>query len=45
MGHAKLTTPERYLHAMPRHSDVARLNRAFTGSMGELDEQSERVQP
>lgn len=45
MGHAKLTTTERYLHAKPRHSDVARLNRAFTGSMGELDEQSEPVQP
>jgi integrase len=29
MGHAKLTTTERYLHAKPRHTDVARLNRAF----------------
>ncbi len=45
MGHAKLTTTERYLHAKPRYSDVARLNRAFTGSMGELCEESEPVQP
>jgi integrase len=29
MGHAKLTTTERYLHAKPRHTDVARLDRAF----------------
>lgn len=31
MGHAKLTTTERYLHAKPRHTDVARLDRAFAG--------------
>jgi integrase len=29
MGHAKLTTTERYLHAKPRHTDVARVDRAF----------------
>ena len=29
MGHAKLTTTERYVHAKPRHTDVARLDRAF----------------
>jgi hypothetical protein len=29
MGHARLTTTERYLHAKPRHTDVARLDRAF----------------
>jgi hypothetical protein len=31
MGHAKLATTERYFHAKPRHSDVARLDRAFAG--------------
>lgn len=30
MGHAKLTTTERYLHAKPRHDDAARLDRAFS---------------
>ena len=29
MGHAKLVTTERYLHAKPRHDDAARLDRAF----------------
>src|SRR5215210_3706035 len=29
MGHSKLATTERYLHAKPRHSDVARLDRVF----------------
>jgi len=37
MGHAKLTTTERYLHAKPRHGDVARLDRAFAGRAGELE--------
>jgi integrase len=36
MGHAELTTTERYLHAKPRHGDVARLDRAFTGSSERL---------
>jgi integrase len=31
MGHEKLTTTERYLHSKPRHTDVARLDRAFAG--------------
>lgn len=29
MGHAKLATTERYLHAKPRHDDAARLDHAF----------------
>jgi integrase len=29
MGHAKLSTTERYLHARPRRGDAARLTRAF----------------
>ncbi len=37
MGHSKLATTERYLHAKPRHSDVARLDRAFVGGAGEAD--------
>ncbi len=37
MGHSKLATTERYLHAKPRHSDVARLDRAFSGSAGAAD--------
>ena len=37
MGRSKLTTTERYLHAKPRHSDVARLDRAFAGSASEAD--------
>jgi integrase len=37
LGHTSLATTERYLHAKPRHSDVARLDRAFAGSAGEAD--------
>jgi len=37
MGHSKLTTTERYLHAKPRHSDVARLDRAFAGGASDAD--------
>jgi len=29
LGHSKLATTERYLHAKPRPQDVERLNRAF----------------
>lgn len=36
MGHAQLATTERYLHAKPRHSDVARLDRAFGGGSADL---------
>lgn len=32
LGHAKLSTTERYLHAKSRPEDVERLNRAFGGS-------------
>ena len=34
MGHAKLTTTERYLHAKPRHTDVVRLDRAIRSAAG-----------
>ena len=37
MGHSRLATTERYLHAKPRHSDVARLDRAFAGRAAEAD--------
>ncbi len=37
MGHSKLATTERYLHAKPRHSDVARLDRAFAGRAADID--------
>jgi integrase len=36
MGHAKITTTERYLHARSRRTDAARLTRAFTGAEAEL---------
>jgi len=29
LGHSKLSTTERYMHAKARKEDVARLNRAF----------------
>ena len=44
MGHSKLSTTERYLHANPRHSDVARLDRVFGGTVKEaasLEESNE----
>lgn len=31
MGHAKLTTTERYLHARPRRTDALRLTKTFAG--------------
>jgi integrase len=31
MGHAKITTTERYLHARSRRTDAARLTKAFVG--------------
>ncbi len=37
LGHTSLATTERYLHAKPRHSDVARLDRAFSGRASELE--------
>ena len=39
MGHSKLATTERYLHAKPRHSDVERLARLFQGKAGEVGEE------
>jgi integrase len=39
MGHAKLSTTERYLHARARRGDAARLTRAFTGD-AVVDEQA-----
>ncbi len=38
MGHSRLATTERYLHAKGRHSDVERLDRAFAGDMTEVPE-------
>jgi integrase len=32
MGHAKITTTERYLHARSRRTDTARLTKAFAGT-------------
>jgi len=37
LGHSKLATTERYTHAKPRHSDVARLDRAFAGWAAEVE--------
>jgi integrase len=38
MGHAKITTTERYLHARSRHTDAARLTKAFAGA--ELEQEA-----
>ncbi|HET8978032.1 MAG TPA: tyrosine-type recombinase/integrase [Solirubrobacteraceae bacterium] len=35
LGHSKITTTERYLHAKARPDDVARLNRAFASAVDE----------
>jgi hypothetical protein len=32
MGHVKITTTERYLHARSRRTDAARLSKAFAGT-------------
>jgi site-specific recombinase XerD len=32
LGHSRLSTTERYLHAKPRPQDVETLNRAFAGA-------------
>ncbi len=45
MGHSKLATTERYLHAKPRHSDVARLDRAFAGRAGEAEALADQRRP
>jgi hypothetical protein len=44
MGHSKIATTERYLHAKPRHSDVARLDRAFAGQAAEVEPVAEDKQ-
>ena len=36
MGHAKITTTERYLHARPRRDDAARMTKVFDASVGDL---------
>lgn len=36
MGHAKITTTERYLHARPRRDDAARMTKVFDASIGDL---------
>jgi integrase len=33
MGHAKITTTERYLHARPRRDDAARMTKVFEASV------------
>ncbi len=35
MGHAKITTTERYLHARPRRDDAARMTKVFEASVTE----------
>lgn len=37
MGHSRISTTERYLHAKPRTDDAARLDRAFEGGLAELE--------
>lgn len=36
MGHAKISTTERYLHARSRSTDAARLTKAFAGTRDEV---------
>lgn len=36
MGHTKITTTERYLHARPRRDDAARMTKVFDASVGGL---------
>jgi integrase len=38
MGHAKITTTERYLHARPRRTDAARMTKAFGSEADEATE-------
>ena len=37
MGHAKITTTERYLHARPRRTDAARMTKAFSSEVAERE--------
>ncbi len=38
LGHSKITTTERYLHAKARPDDVSRLNRAFAPTITQLND-------
>ena len=38
MGHSKIATTERYLHARSRRTDAARMSKAFAGEAPELAE-------
>jgi integrase len=40
LGHSRLSTTERYLHAKSRPQDVETLNRAFAGTHGTLTEEA-----
>ena len=40
LGHSRLSTTERYLHAKSRPQDVDTLNRAFAGSIAPVAEES-----
>jgi site-specific recombinase XerD len=40
LGHSRLSTTERYLHAKARPEDVETLNRAFAGSIVPVGEES-----
>jgi integrase len=37
MGHAKISTTERYLHARSRRTDAARLTKAFVSDSANFD--------
>lgn len=37
MGHSKITTTERYLHARSRRTDAARMTKAFVGESAVAD--------
>ena len=41
MGHSKITTTERYLHARPRRTDAARLTKAFGGATSDVAAQTQ----
>ena len=43
MGHAKITTTERYLHTRPRHDDAARMTKVFGGE--QADAEAAAVEP
>jgi integrase len=45
VGHAKLATAERYLHAKPPHDDAARLDHAFATKVRPVRDQTPRRNP